>query len=186
MLNLFRKRQVKSRYDRWVREYHGVLYRHAVWLTGNQDLAKDMVQETFFQAWRSMGSLADGDKALPWLLTILRRCVQREQRKQYRHKETIAWLSDQELSSENQEGYQLLVIYSALSQLSINHREVFVLHYLHGFSYEEISEQLEIPKGTVMSRLSRARDSLKQQDALEMQDTVVQLDSKRWEHKINE
>lgn len=148
-------------------------------MTGNQDIAADIVQETFFQAWRSMGSLSDSGKALPWLLTIMRRCVYREQRQQYRHQETVAWLSEQDILKEGDDSYQLLVIYSALAQLSVNHREVFVLHYFHGFSYDEISEQLEIPRGTVMSRLARARDALQQFEEHNNKDSVVSLDIRR-------
>lgn len=176
MLKVWAKYKAKSRFDHWITDYHGVLFRHAVWLTGNQDIATDIVQETFFQAWRAMDSLTDSDKALPWLLTIMRRCVYREQRQQYRHKETIESLSVQDTLQAGEDGYRLLVIYSALAQLTINHREIFILHYFHGFSYEEISEQLEIPKGTVMSRLARARAALQKLEECSDEYNVVPLD----------
>lgn len=127
----------------------------------------DMVQEAFFQAWLSMESLQDSSKALPWLLTILRRTVYREQRCSYRHAETVAQLHQMDTRVTQTDAYPLMEIYSALESLSPNQREVFLLHHLHGFSYEEISTQLEIPLGTVMSRLSRARDTLQKQQQID-------------------
>ena len=134
----------------------------------------DMVQEAFFQAWLSMESLQDSRKALPWLLTILRRTIYREQRCSYRHAETVAQLQQMDTRVTQTDAYPLLEIYSALGSLSPNQREVFLLHHLHGFSYEEISSQLEIPLGTVMSRLSRARDTLQKQQQVD-EGKVIQL-----------
>ncbi|MDH5324002.1 MAG: RNA polymerase sigma factor [Gammaproteobacteria bacterium] len=154
----------KSQFDDWIRLYHRALYKHALWMTGSRDNAEDVVQETFFQAWTAMGSLKDPDKALPWLLTILRRAVYREQRCRYRHSETIQELIqldqgvDQSIMTD---AYTMIEIYDSLETLSPKLRDAFLLYHLHGFSYEEISDQLNIPVGTVMSRLSRARDTLK-------------------------
>lgn len=130
-------------------------------MTGNRDTAADMVQEAYFQAWRARESLQDDNKALPWLLTILRRCIYREQRHHYRHTETVAQLSLMDEEHYADDSYRLLDIYSALSNISAAQRDIFLLHHLHGFSYEEISTQLNIPIGTVMSRLSRARNALR-------------------------
>ena len=181
MIGRWVKPEAKREFERWIADYHGSLFRHALWLTGNKDIAADMVQEAFYQAWRSLASLKEPDKALPWLLAILRRCVYREQRQQYRHRETLQWLEGQAPVVAGDAGYQWLLIYGALAQLSIKHREVFLLHHLHGFSYEEISTQLEIPKGTVMSRLARAREALQQLDAQGQEDKVVDLASKKQE-----
>jgi len=136
----------------------------------------DMVQEAFFQAWLSMGTLRDSAKALPWLLTILRRAIYREQRCSYRHAETVAQLRLMDSQAIQTDAYPLLEIYSAMEGLSHHQREVFLLHNLHGFSYEEISAQLEIPLGTVMSRLSRARDALQQQQQM-TEDKVINLNA---------
>lgn len=121
----------------------------------------DMVQDAFFQAWLSMDTLKDREKALPWLVTILRRVIYKEQRYKYRHSETVAGLRQLDANPIQADAYPLLEIYGALESISSNLREVFLLHHLHGFSYQEISKQLQIPKGTVMSRLSRAREALK-------------------------
>ena len=145
-------------------------------MTGNQDVAKDMVQEAFFQAWTAIDTLQDPEKALPWLLTILRRAIYREQRCQYRQAETVAQLRILDSDQKQSDAYRLLDIYNALETISPNHREVFLLHHLHGFSYAEISEQLSIPKGTIMSRLSRAREALLLIEQASQNDNVVPIE----------
>lgn len=157
---LFRKQTVRSRFSRWIKLHHQALYKHALWMTGSQDLAADMVQEAFYQAWMSVNQLRDDEKALPWLLTILRRVIYREQRYQYRHQETVADLQHLDVSSNHDHEFALVEIYSCLGRISVSQREALLLHLLHGFTYEEISEQLKIPLGTVMSRIARAKEAL--------------------------
>lgn len=158
---MFRKQDKQARrFNDWMRDCHGALYRHALWMTGNKDLAAEMVQEAFFQAWSAVDSLRESDKALAWLLTILRRVIYREYRCNYRHAETVqqlALLSDEHVAGEP---HHLLDIYRAMATISTGQREVFLLFHLHGFSYQEISESLNVPIGTVMSRLARAREVL--------------------------
>lgn len=163
LLKLLGKSSKTSKFGDWIHHYHGALYKHALWMVGSHDIAQDIVQETYFQAWLSMDSLKDEDKALPWLLTILRRTVYREQRCQYRNQETMEALRQLDIDEAQPDAYALLEIYNTLEYLSPKLRDTFLLHHLHGFSYEEISSLLEIPNGTVMSRISRAREAIQQQ-----------------------
>lgn len=160
-LKLIKKSSNSTKFSDWIGNFHGALYKHALWMVGNQDIAQEMVQEAFFQAWLSMDSLKDENKALPWLLTILRRAVYREQRYQYRNQETQEALRQLDSDDTQADAFSLLEIYNALEFLTPKLRDTFLLHHLHGFSYEEISVQLEIPTGTVMSRIARAREALK-------------------------
>ncbi|HEC19316.1 MAG TPA: RNA polymerase sigma factor [Gammaproteobacteria bacterium] len=185
-MKLFRKAASRAQFDEWISTHHTALYRHALWMTGNRDVAAEMVQEAFYQAWVAMDSLKESDKALPWLLTILRRAIYREQRYQYRHTETMNHLSELVTGKTDDEPQRLLLIYRALENLSANHRDVVLLHYLQGFSYEEISEQLQVPKGTVMSRLSRARQVLAELAIAAGDGNVVQLDNVRSEKHTDE
>jgi len=178
-MKFFRKASVKAQFDGWISTHHAALYRHALWMTGNRDVADEMVQEAFFQAWAAIDSLKEPDKALPWLLTILRRAIYREQRCQYRHSETVNQLSEQVSAQTDDEPHRLLLIYRALENLSANHRDIVLLHYLQGFSYGEISEQLQVPKGTVMSRLSRAREVLQALECSASNGNVVKLNGVR-------
>jgi len=163
ILKLLEKNSKPALFEQWVENYHAALYKHALWMLGSRDLAQESTQEAFFQAWLSMDSLKDPDSALAWLLTILRRVVYREQREQYRHQETQQYFSQLNASETVSDDYSLLHVYQSLASLSVKLRDTFLLYYLHGFSYEEISAQLEIPLGTVMSRIARAREELQKQ-----------------------
>jgi len=160
LLKFITKRSKRSLFDDWIRDYHAALYKHALWMLGSRELAQEVTQEAFFQAWLSIDNLKDHDKALPWLLTILRRSVYREQRFQYRNQETLQLMSQMDSEMASGDAYSMIEIYQLLAQLSPKLRDTFLLYHLHGFSYEEISAQLEIPLGTVMSRIARARDEL--------------------------
>jgi len=148
-------------FRQWITQHHEVLYRHALWMTSNVDLSKDLVQDSYYQAWKYRTSLRDETKILPWLLTILRRMVYKEC--QHSDKKPVSF-QDVELNSvltapkENTDA--MIDLARGLNSLNVSQREILLLYALHGFTYEEISEQLEIPQGTVMSRLSRARKAM--------------------------
>jgi len=173
-LKIFKKRNLKTQFDGWISEHNSSLYKHAFWMTGNRDTAMEAVQETFYRAWLSIDKLNDTEKVFPWLLTILRRAVYREQRCQYRHVEVVNQLMELQTDTTTADAYSLLAIYDMLDSVSMKHREIFLLFYLHGFSYEEIGENLQIPKGTVMSRLARAREALQKLDQ-ESESKVIDL-----------
>ena len=152
----------KEKFIEWIDNTHAALFKHAFWMTGNRSLAEDLVQETFYQAWKNRHSIENANNPLPWLLTVLRRAVYKEYQQ--------ATLDPVSLSEENIENsghfvendLDLLVdLGYGLMSLSARQRELLLLYGLHGFSYEQISEQLSIPVGTVMSRIARARQSLR-------------------------
>jgi len=172
LLNIITNRSKHAMFEEWVQRYHGALYKHALWMSGSRDLAQETTQEAFFQAWLSMDNLKEPEKALAWLLTILRRSVYREQRDQYRHQETQEYLARMDSGSSTADDNSLLDVYRSLAALSAKLRDTFLLHYLHGFSYEEISAQLEIPLGTVMSRISRAREELQKQHRADTKNVI--------------
>ena len=151
----------KQIFDRCIHCHHVRLYQHALWMTGSADNAADMVQETYFQAWRSIENLREEDKAFPWLLTILRRAVYREQRCVYRDRDTLDYLQEIDELGKEDHKYGQVELYQLLEGLTPTLRETFLLSALHGFSYQEISDQLCVPMGTVMSRISRAREELR-------------------------
>ncbi len=150
----------KTLFNEWISDYHSTLYKHALWMNGNAELAADVVQETYYQAWSAIETLHENSKAFPWLLTILRRVVYREQRYQYRNMETIKTLQRFNDMTSGDNNHLLLDLYFMFEQLSAKQRETYLLFALHGFSYAEISQQLNIPVGTVMSRISRAKKIL--------------------------
>ena len=156
----------KEIFTKWIDEQHSSLFKHAFWMTGNRALAEDLVQETYYQAWKSRNNIVSDHNPLPWLLTVLRRLVYKEY--QQARLDALA-LSEQHIE-QHIEGSgsptevdldTLLDLGTGLLSLSTRQRELLLLHSLHGFTYDQISEQLGIPIGTVMSRISRARQTLR-------------------------
>jgi RNA polymerase sigma-70 factor, ECF subfamily len=143
-------------------------YNLARWLTRNGQDAEDAVQEACLRAFRFFGSFRGGD-ARNWLLKIVRNtCYTQLQKNRPQELATF----DEEIHSEDDGSMnpETLLLRSAdsqllrqaLEELPVNFREVLVLRELEGLSYREIAEVSNIPQGTVMSSLSRARERLRQ------------------------
>ncbi|QGJ69435.1 RNA polymerase subunit sigma [Planctomycetales bacterium 10988] len=144
-----------------VKEYHGGLYRYAYRLTGSNADAEDLVQQTFLQAQTNFHQLKTMEGAKAWLFTILRNLFRSECRK--RKITEVTWETLDLIPAEEEiegpidsERLQLI-----LNSLSEEYRLVLVLFYYEDQSYREIAETLDIPIGTVMSRLARAKRTLK-------------------------
>ncbi len=153
-----------KRFNACIDQHHAALFKHALWLLGSRQDAEDVVQETYCQAWRSFSTLKEDDSALAWLLTILRRSTAREYRGRARNNDLrealTAGLNEQASGIARQD---MLDVFHALDSLNPAQRETLLLFALHGFSYREISARLEVPVGTVMSRIARARMALRKQ-----------------------
>ncbi|MCF6434770.1 MULTISPECIES: sigma-70 family RNA polymerase sigma factor [Pseudoalteromonas] len=153
----------QKRYEALVQVYHGELYRFAYWLCQDPTIAEDLVQETFLRAWRSLDSLQDKNAAKPWLLTILRReNARRFERKQFDYadvdNDTLVDNTGTSLDDEMEQ----TVIQRQISKLSVEYREPLLLQVVMGCSGDEIADILELNKNTVMTRLYRARNQLKE------------------------
>jgi RNA polymerase sigma-70 factor, ECF subfamily len=150
-------------YDALVRAYSKDLYRYAYWLCRDANVVEDIVQETFLRAWRSLESLKDESAAKAWLITILRReNARRFERKQL----TLVDIDDHEVSdvkstSTDQE-IENHLLRRQIEKLEVEYREPITLQVLGGFSGEEIADILSLNKNTVMTRLFRARNQLKE------------------------
>lgn len=169
----------RDEFEQCIDAHHGALYRHALWMTGDAELAADLVQEAYYEAWRGHASLRDPARVFPWLLTILRRRVFHEYGRARREREWAEQLAatlppeaaDTELEA-------LLDLARALDALTAAQRDIMLLYGLHGMSYEDISAYLQVPVGTVMSRLARARQALHARTAATAAN-VVPLHKKR-------
>jgi len=141
------------------------LYRVAMWLARNQTEAEDLVQETFFQAMKSFHRYEMGTNCRAWLTTIMYNLNSKRLQKLGRMKfvddpeeklaETIPFEPQLPQTLTDEE------VIEALKNVPENFRQVIVLSDVEEFSYKEISAILEIPMGTVMSRLSRGRKVLR-------------------------
>ncbi|MDG1733763.1 MAG: sigma-70 family RNA polymerase sigma factor [Thalassotalea sp.] len=154
------------RYEALVKALHGDLYRYAYWLVHDKHVAEDLVQETFLRAWRSLDSLKDEKAAKSWLITILRReNARRFERKRFEMSEYDEPAIIDHISSTTEQQLENHWLREKIAQLPEEYREPLVLQVLGGYSGEEIASQLNLNKNTVMTRLFRARNQLR--DAVE-------------------
>src|SRR5579884_2769303 len=154
------------------------LYRTALRMTNNQQEAEDLVQETMLKAFRFSNTYQPGTNLRAWLFRILNTSAINRYRRQATHPTPVALpegedfylynqirdLSGQELTQGAEEEvlgqYLDEDVYNALNDLPPNFRMPVILADIEGLSYKEIAEALQIPIGTVMSRISRARRQL--------------------------
>ena len=155
--------------DGYARRLHGLAYS----LLGNAQDAEDVVQETLSGAYRSIGSFQQRAKLWTWLVKILVRQVARSRRSLSARSQSLKLDAPPEELERNgslQAGHTggvtgtdaKLDVTAALAKLASDQRQIIVLRELQQMSYDEISEALQIPLGTVESRLYRARVELRQ------------------------
>lgn len=147
------------------------LHRLAFSLAGNAPDAEDMVQETLLGAYRRLSSFEGRSSFKTWLSRILVNQTARLRRSK-RVREIVkptdfsdasqALLKGTELPDEVRDSEIRMDVMAALSGMSTEFREVIVLREIEGLSYAEIADVLDVPRGTVESRLHRARGELKQ------------------------
>jgi RNA polymerase sigma-70 factor (ECF subfamily) len=151
------------------------VFRFALRLSGAEDRAEDLVQETFLRAFRSWDQYTPGTQCKSWLFTICRNVFLRNAERSQRHDEIVAenvdrstpafevvnplWAKSVEVDPEG-DFFKSIVdeeVLRHLQELPEDYRAAVVLSDLEGFSYQEIAEIMEVPVGTVKSRLFRGR-----------------------------
>jgi RNA polymerase sigma-70 factor (ECF subfamily) len=144
---------------RLVDDYYAALYRYAYRLSGSSIEAEDLTQEAFCKAQTHFAQLRDPARCRPWLFSILRRCYLHRCRSEKQHPclsldniGDVAGPPPEELPDIDPERLQ-----QALSDLPEAFRTPIILYYFEEFSYRDIAEQMDLPLGTVMSRLARAK-----------------------------
>jgi RNA polymerase sigma-70 factor (ECF subfamily) len=158
-------------WDALHRRYQLPLYTFIQEMVRNEQLSLDLVQETFIRAFQHIGGLRDPGRFGSWLFGIahqlVRRHVQRHARTEDQPLELAAELAASEPGPDNWliQREQEAAFRDALRQLSPDHREVFMLHYLEDFSVEEIAQTTGAQPGTVKSRLHYARMKLRKEFA---------------------
>ncbi|MDV7103182.1 sigma-70 family RNA polymerase sigma factor [Vibrio sp. TH_r3] len=151
----------QRKYEALVRAYHKDLYRYAYWLCKDKTIAEDLVQETCLRAWKSLDSLQDEKAAKSWLITILRReNARRFERKQLELVDIDDYGHDAKVSDDKH--HQQEWMQAQIMKLDTEYREPLFLQVVGGFSGEEIGNILDLNKNTVMTRLFRARNQLKE------------------------
>ncbi len=144
---------------RLVDDYLPVLFAYGYRLTGSVEDAEELTQQTFLIAQEKIGQLREASKVQPWLLKVLRNCFLKNVRKR---RPVIAseveidinqWIEQATGESE----WDTEQLQQALEELPDEFRVVVLMFYFEQLSYREIADRLQLPLGTVMSRLSRAK-----------------------------
>jgi RNA polymerase sigma factor (sigma-70 family) len=153
------------------------MYNFAFRLTNDEDDANDLVQDTYLKAFRFISSFEEGTNAKAWLFRILKNSFINDFRKKSKEPSKVDYqdvettYNSEEDAETNQtvdlraESVQDLIgdeIATALNSLPVDFRTVIILCDVEGFTYEEMAKILDIPIGTVRSRLHRARMLLKE------------------------
>ena len=151
-------------YNSWVRDHYRFLFRSAWALTGSRAVAEDVVQDCFELAWRHMDQLRDRALARPWLFQILRREAFRNLAPSAEAPvESYDELKDERIGNDAiAAADQRMDILGAMQTLAPIHREVLTLFYFEDMAVAEMALALDVAPGTVLSRLNRARDALRQ------------------------
>src|SRR5205823_5109385 len=138
-------------------------YRYAYRLSGAAADAEDLTQEAFCKAQAQLGSLRDPDRAKPWLFAILRNAYLHRARSDRAHKQVpldaVGELPGDCPPEVPEVGTEELQ--RALNDLPEGFRTPVILFYFEDMSYRDIAEQMDLPIGTVMSRLARAKAHLR-------------------------
>ncbi|NJN27674.1 MAG: sigma-70 family RNA polymerase sigma factor [Cyclobacteriaceae bacterium] len=152
------------------------MYNFAFRITNDEDLAKDLLQDTFYKSFRFIESFHTGTNAKAWLFRILKNSFINEFRKKskepsmvdyqdvetYYSHENVNEIISSDLKVEVLQGMIGDEVSNALNALAVDFRIVIILCDIEGFTYEEMSKILDIPIGTVRSRLHRARNLLRE------------------------
>lgn len=159
-------------FDELVRSTHRLAYQLALRLLGSAQDVDDVLQDVYLRVWQGLPGLRDRSVVLSWICRIVRNVAadrirqHKRERRQVDHRAELATLLEQTATDEpdpetqTANAEQRVAIAAAVGSLRDKHRIVLLLREVDGMSYEQISEALGIPIGTVESRLYRARRDL--------------------------
>ena len=172
---MFRFRRNDKEFEELTRPLGAVLYRLAYWRLGNKQDAEDALQETYLRAFRSFHTFRRGSNARAWLTTILFNVISDTLKKRGRQPDALYLDDDSDIIEKLESASQSLRdpeeqmidkeidgdLMRALKMLPSNLLNPLLLREIEELTYQEIATQLDMPLGTVMSRLFRARQVLK-------------------------
>jgi RNA polymerase sigma-70 factor (ECF subfamily) len=146
--------------ERWVTAEYPRIYRLLRHLTGAVETAEDLTQQTFLKAWQALATFRGEASLRTWLHRIA-------------YHEYTHWLRSRRVNAPLDEAYEApdlhaaqqleaVLVHRALADLSPDHRETFVLYHIQGLTVSEVAAVLNVPNGTVKSRLFHARHQLRE------------------------
>lgn len=167
---IFKKKVSEKIFKELTYPHMKLLYNVALKYTGNVFDAEDIVQETYLMAFNKFHQLKEKDRCKPWMLRILRNnflknCQKNKARQRLAETDYIEFLKQHIRQKDAEEllvdDSSTQVMKTAIKKLPVKYREVLMLYYMDDMLYKDIAKTLDIPIGTVMSRLTRAREGLK-------------------------
>ena len=175
--NTLTNKELQKRYAEFEKEavpHMDAVHNFALRLTGDEDDADDLVQETYMKAFRFFDKFESGTNCKAWLFRILKNSFINDYRKQTKEPNKVDYedvqnfyenIKSDEVDSRHYEldAFSNLLdddVSKAISGLPEDFRTVIILNDIEGFTYEEIADFVDIPVGTVRSRLHRARKML--------------------------
>jgi len=149
--------------ERLVQEHHGPVHRYAFRLSGSSAEAEDLTQQTFLIAQQKLDQLRDPGKARSWLFAILINTFRKSKRKSNPSKFEDIEYSEAEIPEDipAAEDIDQELLQRTIGELPEQFRVVLLMFYFEEASYKEIAERLDVAIGTVMSRLSRAKEHMR-------------------------
>lgn len=149
--------------NRLIQTHHAPLYRYAYRLSGSAADAEDLVQQVFVIACRKLDQVREPEHVTAWLFAVLRSCFLKSRRKQRPQSAgnlelNLNTVPDREPAPVEVDSDELQ---RALDQLPDDYKMVVMMFYFEHCSYKQIADRLELPIGTVMSRLARAKQKLR-------------------------
>ncbi len=178
--------------------YYALLYRYAYRLTGSEADAEDLTQQVFLTAQAKWDQLRDETKAKSWLFTIARNAYLKELRGPVCIPSSALdelpgksdWKSHGAAAESGPFDFDQEQLQKVLNDLPEEFRSPIVLFYFEEFSYKEIAEQMDVPVGTIMSRLARAKACLRQrlsapESGVPPERRKLRFDERRFDSRFN-
>ncbi len=177
IINNLNDKELQNRYTEFEKEaipHMDAIYNYALRMTGDEDDADDLVQETFMKAFRFFDKFEKGTNCKAWLFRIMKNSFINDYRKNTKEPNKVDYddvqnfyenIKSDEVETKHYEldAFSDLLdddISEAIEKLPEDFRTVIILNDIEGFTYEEIADFVDIPVGTVRSRLHRARKML--------------------------
>ncbi len=156
------------KFNHYLAQIQHYLLAFAMNLTKDREDAKDLYQDTVMRAFASKERFEDGTNFKAWLSTIMRNCFINEYRKRRTRTQVVQPIEDNcevslKQATKNEAGTIIMMkeLHNMLNKLADIHRVPFEM-FFKGFEYKEISEELQLPIGTVKSRIFIARQKMKE------------------------
>ncbi len=161
-MKLFESRP-RAEFDELINTHMDVLLRSALRLTRNHEEAEDVVQETYLRAWKYFHRFQPGTNARAWLFRIMFNVINQRygDRPQGENVSIEDSGLDQVLAGAPPPSISTWEVMDAMDKLPADYRSVMLMVVVEEFSYKETAEILDVPLGTVMSRLHRGRQALR-------------------------